>query len=121
MTEWAGVPMERWGWRDPGLAPQHAIWPIPRGQARCATDLINDAETHAALIELIPLIPRYVLDMIAAAHQADRNGCAANDEGMSCCIDILTDDPNRFTPDKVQAARELRDRYLRQLKEQGLA
>jgi hypothetical protein len=87
---------------------------ISRGEARAAQHLIHDAEDHAALIELIPTIPRYILDLIAAAHVADGNGCVAHDEGLECCIDILLDDPNRFTPDKVQAARELMDRYADQ-------
>ena len=78
-----------------------------------AKSLINIADAHPHLIALAASLPAEVKAAIAAAHDADPDAmcCAAHGEGLACCIDILLDDPQKYAPDRVAAAKELLTRW----------
>jgi hypothetical protein len=88
-------------------------------QAYEAKRLWSDAEAHQHLIALARVFPQEVKDQLRSAHDASPDGtcCSAHTEGMNCCLDILLDDPSRYDPEKVAAAKALHDRYLEQLRD----
>lgn len=78
---------------------------ITAEQAQAAMNLVNDAESFAPLVTLIPSVPDGLKAALREAHEA--SGCNARNEGLWCCVDILLHDPAMYEPSKVDAARQL--------------
>lgn len=80
-------------------------------QASEANHLINVTSWAMPLIALIGDIPPELAGKLRAAHDAAGYCCSAASEGLECCLDILLDDPAKYTPAKIAEAQELLSRY----------
>lgn len=89
---------------------------ITHQQAQEAKHLVNTAGAFGALIALARDLDPATRARIRAAHDDKTVAmcCHANGEGLDCCVDILLDDPDKYTPDKITAAEDLLRRYRQQ-------
>jgi hypothetical protein len=86
-------------------------------QAQAAKNLVNTAGAFGTLIALARQLPPEILALIRAAHEDETTDmcCSAHCEGLSCCIDVLLDDPAKYEPARVTEAVELLERWRQQL------